>query len=135
MNITEMLMKGKTEAADERPKATFRSKRLAKICGVDGAVEVELTALTPRNLQKIRSVFTTKSGDVNNAKVVDANLLAIVDAVTNPDMKDEGLRKKFGCVTPKDLAEKLFGEEINALSSKIIEISEPDEDDEELAKN
>ena len=137
MNITEMLMNGKVEEAGKRAKGTFRSKELARICGVEGAVTVEFTALSPKRVKQIMSMASNKDGSVNYSKANDIDLLFITDAVTNPDLKDKKLRDRYGCTTPKDLAEKLFGNETPALSTKIAELSQPDEDesDEEMVKN
>lgn len=137
MNITEMLMNGKVEEAGKRAKGTFRSKELARICGIDGAVEVEFTALTPKRLNQIKSMGVNKDGTPNYNKANDVDLVVITDGVTNPDLKDKKLRDRYGCTTPKDLAEKLFGNETMALSSKIANLSQPDEDenDEDLVKN
>lgn len=138
MTITEMLMKnGKAEEAGKMATGTFKSRELARICGIDGAVEVEFTALSPRRVSQYKSMLMSKDGMPSLDKSVDADLFAIVGGVTSPDLKDKALRDKFKCVTPKDLAEKLFGNEISALSDKIYQLSTPGEaeSDEELVKN
>ena len=137
MNITEMLMKGSVEEANERPKGTFNSKRLGKIIGNDDPVTVEFVALSPRRVQQIRAMMTSKNGDIIINKQVDASLVMIIDAVTNPNLKDDNLCKRFGASTPKDLAEKLFDVEVEPLAQKILSISQPSEEEseEEMVKN
>lgn len=132
MNITEMLLKkGDAQALAEKETGTFKSRQLAKAIGSDKAVEVEFEALSPRRVQQIKAMGTTKSGDVDISKTIDAYLVAIMDGVTNIDLKSKDLRTKFGCNTPKDLAETLFGNEIEALGVKILAVSQPGEDESE----
>ena len=139
MNITQLLMdEGDAKEVEKKKTGTFRSKRLAEIAGKDGVIEVEFEALSPRKVQQVRGIMTAKDGSPDFSKTVDGSLVAITYGVTNPDLKDAGLRKKFGASTPKDLAEKLFGSEIDALATKIIDLSQTGEDDytdEELVKN
>lgn len=136
MTITDMLMKGNVAEAGKRQTGVFKSRELARICGVDGAVDVEFTALSPRKVYEVRGIMTDREGNPRTDKTVDASLVAILSAVTNIDLKDTQLREKYGCRTPKDLAEKLFGNEIDALAGKILDMSQPDEaSDEETVKN
>ena len=62
-----------------------------------------------------------------------------IEGVMDPDLKDKDLQKHFGVDNAKDLCEKLFGNEINALSDEISRISgvaEADgEDTEDEVKN
>jgi hypothetical protein len=46
----------------------------------------------------------------------------IVAGVIDPPLKDKDLQEKFGCKMAIDLAEKLFKDEVNTLSTAIANL-------------
>ena len=70
-----------------------------------------------------------KKGNKDASKLYDAYLMFCVQGVTDPSLKDEGLLKKFGAATPKDLAEKLFDDEVVDLANAITNLGDDSTED------
>lgn len=123
MNLVEALLKSDNKKVTELEKGVFKSKRLAKVLGEKGTVDVEIQEIPPKRMNDIVSYQLTKKGELDVSKMFDAKALCAIEGVINPNLKDDALIKHFGCATPKDLAMKLFGSELTALSDAITKLS------------
>lgn len=123
MNLVESLIKADSKKADELETGTFMSKKLARIVGSEEPVEVTIKEIPARRLQELIAKQFDKNGNFNISKAFGVKALVAGEAVTNPSLKNEELQAHFGCSTSKDLAIKLFGLELNALSDKVCELA------------
>lgn len=140
MNLVEQLLKADSKKADELETGVFKSHKLAKILGVEAeTVDVQIREIKSRRVNDIVSYQIDKKGNFDYSKSYDAKIMMCIEGVMDPDLKDKDLQKHFGVDNAKDLCEKLFGNEINALSDEISRISgvaEADgEDTEDEVKN
>jgi len=140
MNLVEQLLKADSKKADELETGVFQSHKLAKILGVEAeTVDVQIREIKSRRVNDIVSYQIDKKGNFDYSKSFDAKIMMCIEGVMDPDLKDKDLQKHFGVDNAKDLCEKLFGNEINALSDEISRISgvaEADgEDTEDEVKN
>lgn len=139
MNLVDQLLKADVKKADEFESGVFHSKKLAKILGKKEAVEVTIREIGSRRVNDIVAYQVDKKGNFDFSKTYDAKLLMVIEGVVDPDLRNKDLQKYFGCDNAKDLAEKLFGSEINELSDAISAlsgiISDTTEDTEEEIKN
>lgn len=136
MNLVDQLLHADAKKATEKNVGTFLSKKLAKIIGADEPVEVSIQEIDTRRLNDILAFQVDKKGNIDLSKSLDSKLLACVDGIVEPNLRDKELQKHFGCATPKDLALALFGFEATAISDAICELSGIiDEDNEEEIKN
>lgn len=121
MSLVDELMKADARKADERETGVFKSRQLAKILGKDEPVDVKIREISPRRKNEL--VATAYDGDeVDFSKAFDANLKVIIAGVIDPPLKDKDLQEKFGCKMAIDLAEKLFKDEVNSLSTAIVSL-------------
>lgn len=121
MSLVDELMKADARKADEMVEGVFKSRQLAKILGKDEPVEVKIREISPRRKNEL--VATAYDGDeVDFSKAFDANLKVIIAGVIDPPLKDKDLQEKFGCKMAIDLAEKLFKDEVNSLSTAIVSL-------------
>ena len=140
MNLVEQLLKADAKKADELETGVFKSHKLAKILGVEAeTVDVQIREIKSRRVNDIVSYQIDKKGNFDYSKSYDAKIMMCIEGVMDPDLKDKDLQKHFGVDNAKDLCEKLFGNEITALSDEISRISgvaEADgEDTEDIVKN
>ena len=140
MNLVEQLLKADSKKADELETGVFKSHKLAKILGVEAeTVDAQIREIKSRRVNDIVSYQIDKKGNFDYSKSYDAKIMMCIEGVMDPDLKDKDLQKHFGVDNAKDLCEKLFGNEINALSDEISRISgvaEADgEDTEDEVKN
>lgn len=138
-NLVEALLKADASKVNEYKTGVFKSQRLADVLDLSEPVDVEIREIPARRFKEIAGMQVDKAGNFDASRVFDAELLVALDGVTSPDLRDKKLREHFGAATPKDLAEKLFGNEIDALSEAISILSGVDEDtskkDEDVIKN
>ena len=121
MSLVDELMKADARKADEMIEGVFKSRQLAKILGKDEPVDVKIREISPRRKNEL--VATAYDGDeVDFSKAFDANLKVIIAGVIDPPLKDKDLQEKFGCKMAIDLAEKLFKDEVNSLSTAIVSL-------------
>jgi len=121
MSLVDELMKADARRADEMVEGVFKSRQLAKILGKDEPVDVKIREISPRRKNEL--VATAYDGDeVDFSKAFDANLKVIIAGVIDPTLKDKDLQEKFGCKMAIDLAEKLFKDEVNSLSTAIVSL-------------
>lgn len=121
MSLVDELMKADARRADERETGVFKSRQLAKILGKDEPVDVQIQEISQRRKNELVSM-AYEGEDVNIAKAFDSNLKVIVAGVIDPPLKDKDLQEKFGCKMAIDLAEKLFKDEVNTLSTAIANL-------------
>ena len=133
MNLVDELLKADSKSISDLKKDIFRSERLGEIIGKE-FVDVEIQEIPTRRFNDIVSYQVTSNGNIDFSKSFDAKLMLIIEGVSNPDLKDKKLQEHFGVMTAKDLAEKLFAREVNALSDKITNLSGIEADD-EVIKN
>lgn len=134
-NLVDELLKADVAKATERATGIFKSKRLQKIMGADEPVDVKIRAIKPRRLTDVVGYARRSNGDVDFAKTYDASLLACVESIVEPDLRNTDLQKHFGVASPKDLAEILFDTEANLISTEVLKLSGINEDTEEEIKN
>lgn len=137
MNLVEKLLKADAKKADELATGTFESKRLARILGVDEAVKVSIQEIPSRRMNEIAGYSIDGKGNFQFEKSFDANLMACIEGVTNPNMRDKELQMHFGANNASQLCEKLFGSEASEISDAIAALSEyaGKENKEEAIKN
>lgn len=139
MNLVDQLLKADVKTASELECGVFRSRKLAKILGSKGdTVEVTIREIKSRRLNDLLSYQIDKKGNLDYSKVYDTKLMMVTEGVVDPDLMDKDLQAHFECTSARELAEKLFGFEINALSdaiSALSGISTGSEDTEEEIKN
>lgn len=136
MNLVEQLLQADAKKAEEKATGVVKSKKLAKILGLDTPVEVKIQEIDTRRLNDILAIQVDKKGNVDLTKALDSKLLACVEGIVEPSMKDKDLQKHYHAATPKDLALTLFGFEVTAISDAICELSGvTDEDNEDEIKN
>jgi hypothetical protein len=134
-NLVDELLKADAAKAVERPTGVFKSKRLQAIIGAEEPVEVKIRAIKPRRLNDVVGYARRSNGDIDYTRTYDASLLACMEGIVEPDLKNKDVQKHFGAATPKDLAEILFDTEANMISAEIIKLSGISEDTEEEVKN
>lgn len=139
MNLVEQLLKADAKKADELATGTFESNRLARLLGLEDAVEVSIQEIPSRRLNEIAGYSIDGKGNFQFEKSYDANLMACIEGVTEPNLRDKDLQRHFGAKNAKELCEKLFAAEAKDLSDAIAALSEyankEGEDKEEEVKN
>ena len=135
MNLVDELLKADTKKAEELQEGVFKSERLAKILGKDEPVEVRYRELKTRRLNDIIGYQIDKKGNMDLSKTYDANLMACVESIVEPDLRNKDLQAHFGCNSAKDLCEKLFAGEARTISDSIAALSGLGEVKEEDVKN
>lgn len=123
MNLVEKLLKADIKKAGELEKGIFPSRKLAKILGEKEAVEVEISEVNSRRANDIVSYQFDSKGKFCYEKTYDAKLMMCIEGVVSPDLRDKKLQEHFSCTNAKELCEKLFGFEVNALSDAISALS------------
>lgn len=124
MNLVEQLLKADTKKADELESGVFHSRRLAKILGSkEETVEVAIREVASRKVNDIVAYQVNTKGNFDYSKSYDAKLMMVVEGVASPELRNKELQAHFNCDNAKELAEKLFGLEINALSDAISALS------------
>lgn len=134
MNLVEQLLKADVKKADEFESSVYHSHKLAKILDKKGTVDVTIKEVASRKVNDIVAYQLDKKGNFDFSKSYDAKLLMVIEGVADPDLRNKDLQKYFGCDSAKELAEKLFGSEINELSDAISTLSgvESDATEEEI---
>ena len=137
MNLVDQLLKSDVKKVDELETGVFKSHRLAKIIGAKGeTVDITIQEVKSRRLNDIVSYQVDKKGNFDYGKSFDAKLMLAIEGCIDPDLRNKELQAYFKCANAKELAEKLFGSEINELSDAISVLSGINaEDNEEEIKN
>lgn len=137
MSLIDKLLQMDSKTITEMPKKEMALPRLSKIMGEEFKITCQaIDGERYADIQK-SAIELNKKGGVRDINLFDMQVLTIIDGVIEPSLKDKKLMKHFGCVTPKELAKKLFlAGEIADISNVIQELSGYDksEDDEEEVK-
>ena len=123
MNLVEKLLKVDSTKADEFKTEKIVYKRLGVLTGAKGGEEITIREIPARRLNDLLARQYTAKGVFDMSRSFDAKALAVAEAVTEPDLKDKSLQEHFGCPSSKDLAIKLFGNEISGISDRIVTLS------------
>lgn len=135
MNLVEQLLKADAKKADELATDVFKSNRLARILGLEDAVDVSIQEIPSRRLNEIAGYTYDGKGNFRFEKSYDANLMACIEGVTEPNLRDKDLQQHFGAKNAKELCEKLFAAEAKEISDAIAALSEyADKDGEDKEK-
>ena len=135
MNLVEQLLQADVKRAEELETKVIKSKRLAKILGLEEAVEIKISEIPARRFGELCTKPYNKNGDFESDKMFDAKALICAEGLVDPNMKDKKLQEHFGCRNPKDLVIKLFGNEITDIHLAIDKLcGGSKEEKEELEK-
>lgn len=121
MNICEKLLAADPKAVEELAETKFASRQIAKALGVSGTVDITLREIPGDRLKSLHSKMYDTSGKMRG-DMNDLITMMCVDSIVDPDVKNPDLAKHFGCSTPKELVDKLFGFETLEISDKIYEL-------------
>ena len=136
MNIVEQLLTVDESKIEEKEVRTFKSERLKRIFGVEEAIDIEVQEVPYRRVTNIMSKTFKGNGNMNYERKVDSELLLVLEAVQNIDFKNHDLMAKFHCQTPKDLAEKILGNDVPKIATMVMDmVGWTGEDDEDEIKN
>ena len=134
--LVDQLLKADAKKATELATSTFKSKKLAKILGQNGTVDITIREIPARHLNELLTTQISGKGNIDYSKTFGTKLLVCAEGIVEPSMRDKDLQEHFGASTPKDLVEKLFGFEANEISDAISNLSlMPDDDTEDEIKN
>ena len=123
MNALERLLKADAAKMTEKPKKEIEIPRLSKILGEKFTLTVQ--ALDTELLAEITENHTeyTKSGKVKKSNNYKIGLDMVVNAVVEPDFRDDRLLKHYSAATPNDLVAKLFlAGEIGKIAEVVTEL-------------
>lgn len=123
MNLVEKLLRVDAGKADEKKEKKIISKRLGELMGANEGVEITIREISAKRMNDIVSKMYNNKGNFDMSKSFDAKAIACAEAVVEPDLKNKDLQEHFKCGTPKDLAIKLFGNEITHISDEIAALS------------
>lgn len=136
MNIVEQLLTVDESKIEKKEVRIFMSRRLGYILDAKGDVGIEVQEVPYRRVTNIMSKTFKGNGNMNYEKKVDSELLLVLEAVQNIDFKNHDLMAKFHCQTPKDLAEKILGNDVPKIATMVMDmVGWTGEDDEDEIKN
>lgn len=123
MNLVEKLLKVDARTVDELKKKKVLSSKLAEVLGESEPVEITIQELPAKRLNELAAKQYGKNGEVDASKAFDARAIVTGEAVIEPNLKDENLQSHFGCTNSKDLAAKLFKNEIAGIADEVSELT------------
>ena len=135
MNLVEKLLRVDAGKVEEKKEKKIISKRLGKLMGSDEGVEITIREISAKRMNDIMAKMYNSKGNFDMSRSFDAKAIACAESVVEPDLKNKDLQEHFNCGTPKDLAVKLFGNEITKISDEVAELTgflNVDETDEEV---
>ncbi len=135
MNLVDQLLKADAKKVNDLDTGVYLSKKLAKVLGKDEPVEIVIREIPSRRLNDIVAYQLDKKGNVDFAKMYDTKLMVCLEGIVEPSMRNTDLQAHFGAKTGTDLAEKLFGSEVNEISDAISALSGLTGNEEEEVKN
>lgn len=135
MNLVDQLLKADAKKINDLDTGVYLSKKLAKVLGKDEPVEITIREIPSRRLNDIVAYQLDKKGNVDFAKSFDTKLMVCLEGIVEPSMRNKDLQEHFGAKTGTDLAEKLFGSEVNEISDAISALSGLVGNEEEEVKN
>lgn len=135
MTLVEQLLEADAKKAGELKKDTYPSKKLAEVLGKEGKIDITIREISSRRMNDIAAYQYDAKGNMDHSKNFDAKLMACVEGIIDPNLRDKDLQKHFGCRSANELCEKLFGFEVNYISDVVSELSDIKEGAEEEVKN
>lgn len=135
MNLVEKLLKTDSKKADELKTEVVVSKRLGELTGAKDGEEITIREIPARRMNDLLAKQYNTKGVFDISRSFDAKALTVAEAVVEPNLKEKALQEHFGCSNSKDLAVKLFGNEINGIADKVVSLSglgEVEETDKEI---
>lgn len=139
MGLLDNLLKVDNAAAFEPETKKLKSKRLKKILSSEEDVEITIKELPYKRLSDLMAKQFDKKGNFDFSASIRTKAIIAAEGIVEPNLKSEELREHFGCATPAELAEKLFGmelsgicDEISTLSGLILNEEEAQEENEEI---
>ncbi len=123
MNLVGRLLQADAKMADERREKKINSMRLACIMGEEKPVGITIREIRAKRLNDFIAKQFDGKGNFDMARSFDAKALTVGEGVIDPDLKDKRLQEHYNCTNDKDLAVKLFGNEITAIADAIVELS------------
>ena len=134
MTVTEMLLKADTKKVEELNEGTFESAALAQALGKPGKIAIKIREIPARKMSEYID-GTVGSETYNTAKMFEASKKIVLAGVVDPDLKNKELQEYFGCRLGIDLVEKIFRNEVYAISEAIQNLSAFNDADDEEIKN
>lgn len=134
MNICEKLLAADPKALEKLDEITYPSRQIAKALGISGTVDITLREIPGDRLKALHGRMYDKNGKLNG-DADDLITMMCVDSIVDPDVKNPDLAKHFGCSTPKELVDKLFGFETYDISDRIYELCGITAENEDEVKN
>ena len=134
MTVTEMLLKADTKKVDELNEGTFEAAALARALGKPGKITIKIREIPARKMSEYID-GTVGSETYNTAKMFEASKKIVLAGVVDPDLKNKELQEYFGCRLGIDLVEKIFRNEVYAISEAIQNLSAFNDADDEEIKN
>lgn len=92
---------------------------LQRFLQTEEPVEVTFSEIPSKRIKTILGKQYDKKGNFDWDLAQRVKAVIVAESLKDPCLRDERLLEKFGCATPADLAEKLFGMELIALSDEI----------------
>ena len=135
MNLVDQLLKADAKKINDLETSVYLSKKLAKVLEQDEPVEVTIREIPSRRLNDIVAFQLDKKGNVDFAKTFETKLMVCLEGIVEPSMRNKDLQEHFGAKSGTDLAEKLFGSEVNEISDAISALSGLVGNEEEEIKN
>ncbi len=131
----QTLMKLDRDKVMEVPSKEVKAVHLSNLLGEDNYITIK--ALSGNKYTDLLATARNKKNDLDLSKMFKAQSLIVVEAVTEPSLKDSELQKHFGAVSPVDLAQILFpGGELTSIFSEVAKLSgfanDDDDDGEDL---
>lgn len=131
MNLVEKLLRTDVKKAEELRETVVLSKKLGKLLGEENA-EIRIREIPAKRMNDLMAMQFDAKGNFNFKKSFDAKALVVAEAIADPDLKSKELQEHFNCSTSKDLAIKLFGNELTMISDKVVELSGYEQEIEEI---
>lgn len=131
MNLVEKLLRTDAKKVDELSEAVIASKKLGKALGEE-SVDVKIRELPAKRMNDLMAMQFDNKGNFSLKKNFDVKALVVAEAMVEPDLKSKELQEHFSCSTSKDLAIKLFGNELTMLSDEVAKLSGMEESVEEI---
>lgn len=125
-SITEKLLSADVEKFKKLKTETIESPRLTRLLGSSEPEKIKIGEIPFKKFNEISNYTYDENGKINYSTLTDSSLEYAVEGIIEPNLKDEKLMNYFGVSTPDDLAVLMFGNELNSIVTKIIELSNPD---------
>lgn len=132
MSLVDKLLQLDVNKVTEKPTKEFEIKRLSDIAGEKVLFKCQaIDGDTYADIQR-KAIDISKKGTIRDMKIFEMQLMACVEGIVEPNLKDKKLLEHYGVPTPKELVKKmLLPGEIADLYNVVNELSGYETDDEE----